>query len=393
MMLIAKIRVVLSFVGQCAVVAAVGFAQGLPVACAEELPPVVRIATSAYVSYGQGGKVVGGNILTTRIIQEKWLEARLNERGVQLEWFPITGDLGPVTNEAFAGNRIDFANIGDLPSIILNAAGVRTQLIVPNGRGSDLFLIVPLDSTAKSIKDLKGKRVSVQASRPWELGFRKLAQENNLKFTDFRIFNLDPNASMAALAKGNVDAYFSTNGHLVEEKKIGKIIWSSKGALDHKIRSSELWAAKSFVDKYPELTQIVATAYVRAQHWTSQDENREAAIVEGTRNGTPASVVRKNFEDSAVSWRDRWSPLYDPLVTHYYRDASAFAYTHKIIGRKLNADELFQPKFLDAALTQLNLTQYWKPSPVKATTPAKARSSTPYKAFAQPNDFAQPKRI
>jgi len=342
-----------------------GLVLGSGFARAEEAPPVVRIATTAYVGFGNAGKVVGGNILTARIIQEKWLEARLKEHGVKLEWFPITGDVGPVTNEAFAADRIDFANIGDLPSIIVNAAGVRTQLIVPNGRGSNLYLIVPVNSAATSIKDLVGKRVSVQASRPWELGFRKLAQENGLKYSDFRIFNLAPNASMAALTNGNVDAYFYTSGHLLEEKKIGKIIWSSEGALEHKIRSSELWGSKSFIDKYPEITQLIATAYVKAQYWTAQDENRDAAIQEGTLNGTPESVVRRNYQDSAVAWRDHWSPLYDRYVTDYYRNASAFAYDNKIIGRKLNADELFQPKYLENALAQLNLAQYWKPSPVK----------------------------
>jgi hypothetical protein len=113
----------------------------------------VTIATTATVVNGQP-HFTGAH---QRVIDEGWLAARLRERGINLVWIPVQGDTGATINEAFAAQRIDFGGYGDLPSVILNASGTRTQMIVPIGRGTNTFLLIPPNSTARSLKDLKGK--------------------------------------------------------------------------------------------------------------------------------------------------------------------------------------------------------------------------------------------
>lgn len=331
-----------------------------PSAMAGEIPPAVRIATIAAQGIDASSQI-RGNVLSTRVIREGLLAQELAARGIRLAWVPISGELGPLTNEAFAARRIDFANIGDLPSIILNARGVHTRLIVPNGRGSNLYLVVPVDSPARSLRDLKGKRISVQLSRPWELGFRELARENGMSFSDFKIFNLTPQVSTNALALGNIDALFSTTGNLIEERKLGRIIWTSRGDLAHKVRSSELWATQDFIEKYPDVTQLVATAYVRAQYWVAQEQNRQAAIEEAALSGTPESVARRNYDDPAVAWRDNWTPVFDSFLVDYYQRAARFAYDTGLIARPLKVEDLLDPRFVQLALEQLELQQFWQP--------------------------------
>jgi len=329
-------------------------------AAAADWPAEVRIATS---SYQDNGKVsVRGSALTHRIIEEGWLEAELGKRGVKLAWFPITpGDTGASTNEAFASHRIDFANYGDLPSLTLNAGGIKTQVIVPSGPGSDTYLLVPPDSQDKSILDLKGKRVSLHRGRPWELGFLRLIDSQHLGYGDFKMFNINPQAGASALSAGSVDALYTNGAFLLEEKGVGKIIWSTKDApLDWKMRA-ELWGAADFTGKYPELAQLVATAYVKAAYWASQEANREEVIKIGTRNGTPESVVRRGYDDSGVGWKDRWNPLFDDVVYAHYRHTVEFATQKKLVGKKLDPGQLVEPKFLQAALKELKLEGYWTP--------------------------------
>src|SRR5688572_5230504 len=107
-----------------------GFAATAPFTAAQAQPvKVVRIATTGYV---RNGKLeVGGTGAPGRVAREGWLERELKKRGIALEWLPVAGDTGPVINEAFASGRIQFASYGDLPSLILNAAGVRTQMVLP----------------------------------------------------------------------------------------------------------------------------------------------------------------------------------------------------------------------------------------------------------------------
>lgn len=341
-------------------------------------PSVVRIAMNAGAAGGQS-RSGHSNYPTARVIEEGWLAQQLQDRGIELRWVPITGELGPITNEAFASGRIDFANIGDLPSIILNARSTRTRLLAPNGKGTDVFLTVPVQSQARSLDDLKGKRVSVQLSRPWELGFRELAHENGLEFSDFRNFNLTPQVSTNALALGNIDAVFGTNGYLFEEKGIGRTLWSSRGKPYYKVRSSELWGTADFIGRYPEITQLVVTAYVRAQHWVAQEASREAAVRQAVLNGYSEYIARR-IHDDAVPWRDHWSPLFDGLVTGHYRRALAFAADTRLVPKPIPLAEIIDDRFVEAALRELGLQDFWTAWPEQEPPPAShslARSRSP----------------
>jgi sulfonate transport system substrate-binding protein len=326
---------------------------------------VLRIATTAF---SEGGKAsISGT--PYRVQQEGWLEQELAKRGIALEWLPVTGDTGATMNEAFASGRIQFASYGDLPSVILNAGGVRTQVVVPAGRGTDMFLMVPPNSTATSLADLKGKKISVHRGRPWELGLLHLIEDSKLSPRDFKLVNMDIKPGTAALATGAVDAIFLIGAYPIEDKGIGRIIWSSKGKPDRKMRA-ELWAKKDYLQANPAVTELVVTAWLKAQYWASQDANREAVIKDGTRSGVPESVVRRSYDDPSLAWKDRYNPAFDAVVYQHYRSVLAFARNQKLISKDLKAEELLEPKYVTAALKKLDLASYW--SSAKSPTLAAA---------------------
>lgn len=329
-----------------------------PAAARAEPVAVVRIAATGSVQNGK--PVVGGAGASGRVLREGWLAAQLRQRGVALEWFTVAGDTGPVINEAFATGRIQFASYGDLPSLILNAAGIRTRMVLPVGRGQDVFLLVPNGSPARSLADLRGKRISLHRSRPWEMSFYKLAQQNGLHRGDFRIVNMDPRAGVAALASGQVDGLFSNNGLTYQARGAGKVIWSSQKDFAKKMRA-ELWAAAAFLDAHPDLAQLVVTAYLRAQYYNSQEAHRGEVLLEATRNGTPMAVAQQTYSGAGIAWKDYWTPLYDRLVWDQYRQSAAFAYDNRIIGRRIPAEALLDARFQKAALAALHLESYWRP--------------------------------
>ena len=66
-----------------------------------------------------------------------------------------------------------------------------------------------------------------------EVTFSKLLAENGLKLSDFKIYNLDPQAGAAAVAAGRVDGFFTlSDAYSLVDKQVGKIIWSTKTAPD-----------------------------------------------------------------------------------------------------------------------------------------------------------------
>jgi sulfonate transport system substrate-binding protein len=314
----------------------------------------VTIATTATVLNGQA-HYTGTN---QRVIDEGWLAAQLRQRSIELVWVPVPGDTGATINEAFAAHRIDFGGYGDLPSIILNASGTRTQVVVPNGRGLDTFLLVPPHSTATSLKDLVGKRIAVHRGRPWYLTFLRLVEQSGFKPGDFTLVNIDLQPSAAALVSGNIDALFAINSYKLADQGLGKIIWSSKGQVDKKIRA-ELWGAKTFIDQHPDLTQLVATAYVRAQYWESQEQNRAAVIHEVTLGGTPEKAALQAYDDDSLTWKDYFTPIFDQAMIDHYRRTTDFAVQEHLIRTPLRAEDLLQAKFVTTALKDLQLDHFW----------------------------------
>lgn len=328
------------------------------VASGGALPRTLTIAGIAYPHKGRQTY----NGLNNIVIEQGWLRAELARRGVRLVWFPVpTAIGGPLINEGFAGKRIDFAAYGDFPAIIANAGGVDARLIVPMGRGQNSYLVVRNGLSATGIRDLKGKRIALHRGRPWELPFSKLANANGLTLGDFQIVNINPNASHAALASGDVDAAFLlSDGILLENKRQGRIIWSTKSApADWKMRA-ELFARKDFIDGQPELTRLVAEAYVRAAHWSSLPENRDRVVREAARGDTPIEVVEADFDDPRVTWRQRFSPIFDASVGDHYRSVADYTFDNGLVRRRVDAASLLDGRFVSAAIRDLKLEGYWQ---------------------------------
>jgi sulfonate transport system substrate-binding protein len=342
---------------------------------ATEAPKKIRIAGGVHVQ-PDGSLALGGTLAVIEL--QGWLAAELAKKGITLEYFATAhAATGPMINEGFANGSLDFASYGDLPSLVVNAGGVSTKLLVPNGRGGDAFLVVPVDSEAKSIHDLKGKRIAVHRGRPWELQFIKLLESEGLTYQDFRILNINPVAGAAAVASGQVEAFFITSqAYLLEDKKAGKIIWSSKGGpADWKMRT-ELWGHSSFVAKYPELTQLIVTAWVKAAHWQAQEENKATLLAMTTKDGNPESVVLRGWQDDSLSWRERWSPLFNPYVYSHYQHAIKVSLERKMIRKALTTEALFAPEFLNNALQQLQLQDFWLQQPAEKTAAQPALNSS-----------------
>ncbi|QAY76046.1 ABC transporter substrate-binding protein [Sphingosinicella sp. BN140058] len=344
---------------------------GSSAASASAAPTTLTIASIAYPHQGQQ-RYQG----QTAIIQQQgWLETELAKRGIKLAWFPVpTAVGGPMINEGFAAKRIDFASYGDFPAIIAASGGVDLRLVVPVGRGQNVYLVARKDLPARSIADLKGKRIGLHRGRPWELPFSKLVEQNGLKLSDFRIVNINPPASHAALASGDVDAVvLLSDAYLLEQKGVGRIIWSTKQAPEDWKMRAELFGRGDFVDANPELARIVAEAYIRAAHWSSLPANRDKVIEIAARAETPRSVVEAEYAEPRVRWRDRFSPLYDQAVIGHYREVADYTYRNGLVRSKVDVDKLLDRRFAGEALRDLKLEGHW-PQPQQAAETSVARS-------------------
>ncbi|MET0308285.1 MAG: ABC transporter substrate-binding protein [Sphingomonas sp.] len=321
-----------------------------------------RTINIAGIAYPYQGKQVY-NGLTGVVIKQGWLKDELAKRGVSLAFTPVPTAVGaPLINEGFSGKRVDFASYGDFPAIIAVSGGVPLKLVAPVGQGQNSYLVVRNGLAAKSIADLKGKRIALHRGRPWELPFSKLLDANGLKLSDFTIVNINPAATPAALASGNVDATFLlSDGLLLEQKGMGHVIWSTKQApADWRMRA-ELFGRGDFVDANPDLTQLVVDAYVRAAAWSAEEANRPEVIHDAAKGSMPEDIIAKDYAESGISWRDRFSPLFNPEVTGHYRSVADYAYQRGLVRSKVDTGVLLDQRFVAQSLRNLKLESYWSP--------------------------------
>jgi sulfonate transport system substrate-binding protein len=316
-------------------------------------PSVIRIGLPAALT--ANGKP--SNLLSSEIT-DRYLKEDLGPDGPRIEWIGIAS-AGPGINEAWASGAIDFAYYGDFPAIIGHAGGLQFKLIMPGTRGSDSFLIVPPDSTAKSINDLKGKRLAIHKGRPWNLAFARLLMANGLKESDFQLFNLNPIDGDAALATRSIDGLYSTDGYLLEQKKLGKIIWSTRDKpLDWK-STAELWVSDSFANQYPDITEKVTKAYVQTWYYVSLPGHRDEILHNSSSASSPYEVVVKQYQ--GIELKDRWVPIFDPFIREHYKQAIAYALQAGLIRAGFSADDLIESSFDAQALKDLKLEHYWTP--------------------------------
>jgi sulfonate transport system substrate-binding protein len=316
-------------------------------------PAAVRIGLPS--ALGPNGRQTGALMVG---LTGGFLNKELGTGGPSIEWVNI-GSAGPGINEAFAGGSIDFAYYGDFPAIIGLAGGLKFKLIVPGTRGNDSYLVVPPNSTARSISELKGKRLAIHKGRPWNLAFARLLAANNLQEDEFQIFNLNPSDGDAALASHNLDAMYSTDGYLAEDRGFGKIIWSTRTApLDWRY-TAELWVTDSFADQYPEITGRVAKAYVETAYYISKPQHRDEILHDVISASAPYDVVLREYQ--GVPLKAHWVPVIDPFIRDHYRQAIGYALQARLIRKNLTADDFIDDRFDSQALKELNLQNYWPP--------------------------------
>lgn len=320
----------------------------------------VKTLTIASIAYPYQGKQVF-NGLNGTVIEQGWLKEQLARKGVNLVFTPVSTAVGgPLINEGFSGKRIDFASYGDFPAAIAVAAGVPLKIVAPVGQGQDVYLVVRKGLAANSIADLKGKRIALHRGRPWELPFSKLLDTKGLKLDDFKIVNINPSATPAALESGSVDAaVLLSDGLLLENKGIARVIWSTKAApADWKMRA-ELFGRADFVDTHPDLTQLVVEAFVRAAAWSSDEANKAQVIRNAARGAMPEEIVAKDYANSTVAWKERFSPIFSPAVRTHYHSVADYALQRGLIRTKVDADALLDDRFVKQALKDLKLENYW----------------------------------
>jgi sulfonate transport system substrate-binding protein len=323
-------------------------------AAAADKPAVVRIGVAAV---GTGGRPVSGWSYSSVIAANGSLENALAADGVAVRWTYFSG-AGPAVNEALANGQLDFAFEGDLPSLVARAGGLRTKVILAHTRFEPIYVAVPADSPARTLEDLKGKRVAVFKGTNLQLAFSRLLEAKGLKDTDFKLINMSTNDGNAALLSKDIDAQVSGSDVFpLVERGVARVVHSTQGA--PKLgRVSHLLVTEEFAARYPEVVQRVVNASLRDAAWLADEANRARAYQIWTKSGFGLPAWKGDWDPFVL--RDRASPLLDEFYRAQYRRLLAAGRSLKLIRRDLDVDQWLDSTYLDRGLRELNLAGVWR---------------------------------
>ncbi len=203
------------------------------------------------------------------------LEKRLAPLGVKVTWTEFNA--GPVQLEALNVGSIDFGDVGEAPPIFAQAAGA--PLVYAGATVPRLALeavIVPKDSSIRSVADLKGKRVAYNKGSNVQYFLVKLLEKNGLKYGDVQSIFLAPADARAAFERGAIDAWIIWDPFLAAAQKQldARLLVDATGVVNNR---AYYFTSRDFATRNADVLRIAIEEVNTIDTWASKNKDAAAA--------------------------------------------------------------------------------------------------------------------
>ena len=322
---------------------------------AADLPTVIRIG---YPGVANDGSSPVGTATAGTAAGKGLFEDEFKKDGIQIQWQFFAG-AGPALNESLANGLVDFAaGLGDLPSIVHRAGGFRTEIIASNARRQNTYIVVPNDSPAKTLQDLKGKRIALFKGTNASLAWVKVLKDEGLTESDFKVLNFDSTTARNAIATKDIDAYFGgSDVFQLRNRGVGKIVYSTLGRNPYLGRFTTLLVTEDFEKKYPQLVQRFVNVWVKEAAWGSDEANRAPVFKFWAKSGQAWADFKEDFGSDTLA--SHLSPLLDEQFYYHYRTGIQQALDAKLIRHDFDLDSWVNVTYLNQALKDTHLEGFW----------------------------------
>jgi sulfonate transport system substrate-binding protein len=343
---------------------------------AEDKPKEIRFA---YPGVGVGNRPASsGNIGATAHLRGAF-EEEFKKDGIAVKWTFLRG-AGPAVNELFANGLVDFAPLGDLPSVIGKAGGLKTRMLAAASVRGNIYIAVPADSTAQTVKDLRGKRIAVTKGTATHLAGLKVFERFGLTDKDIKLVNMDVPSAQLALATKDIDAAIGGADSLrIRDQGIARIVYTTRGEDPDLTSNTSFVGSDEFIKKYPQIAQRVLNVYVKTAVWLAETKPTQVFQL-WTKSGTTFSSFREDLANEDFKYR--FSPLIDPYIAARYKLQINEAKRLGLVRTTFTFNDWVEPRFLNQALEGLKLRDYWQPrrpdgKPVTAEQPKAQLAPSP----------------
>ncbi|WP_130804934.1 aliphatic sulfonate ABC transporter substrate-binding protein [Acinetobacter ihumii] len=269
--------------------------------------------------------------------QQKIFEQEFPNAKIEWREFPA----GPQMLEALAVGAVDFGAVGNTPPIFAQAADkdlsyVGYEVVPANSQS----ILIPSNSSIKTIQDLKGKRIAVQKGSSAHELLAKVLQKAGLSWQDIQPIWLPPADARAAFDKGAIDAWSIWEPYLSTTELKGHAKSLIDGTAFPTTYAFYIGNPK-FIQQHPDATQKVLNGLNKADQWfvKHQDEGLNIyAQSTGLDTQVAKAVLDKRLKPSPVQ------PL-TPEVTQAQQQIADLFQQVKLIPKDIQVSQsIWAPK-------------------------------------------------
>ncbi|MCX0333790.1 aliphatic sulfonate ABC transporter substrate-binding protein [Acinetobacter radioresistens] len=254
--------------------------------------------------------------------------------GVQIAWkeFPA----GPQMLEALAVGAIDFGAVGNTPPVFAQAAGKDLKYIgyevVPQNAQA---LLIPADSSIRTLADLKGKRIAVQKGSSAHELLAKVLQKAGLSWQDIQPIWLPPADARAAFDKQSIDAWSIWEPYLSAAELDAK----AKVLIDGQAfaRTYSFYIANpQFIEQHPGATEKILQSLNTADQWVLQHQQQALKIYQ------QSTGLKQNIAQRVIDKRLKPSPIYSlkPEVVQAQQEIANLFQQVKLIPKSIQVSQV-----------------------------------------------------
>ncbi|CAN5442894.1 sulfonate ABC transporter substrate-binding protein [soil metagenome] len=248
---------------------------------------------------------------------EGTLEKRLAPLNTTVKWVEFPA--GPQLLEGLNLGAVDVGYVGEAPPIFAQAAGAKFVYIGFDPASPEAeAIVVPANSTLKSVAELKGKKVALNKGSNVHYLLLKQLEKNGLSLADITPVYLAPADARAAFEKGSVDAWAIWDPFLgaVEKQGGARLLADGRGVVNN---YQFYLGERGFVEKRPDVVKALFDEQIERGKWVKQNIKQAAALI-APQQGLETDVV----EVSLRRYQFGVAPLSEAVVADQQKIGDAF---------------------------------------------------------------------
>jgi len=232
-------------------------------------------------------------------MEKDWLKQALAAKGYELLVDERPAGTGGVISVALASGSVDIGQIGVGPAINAISRGASVKIVAGSGRAGEGF-VVRSDSAIHTMKDLKGKRVSIPAKGSMQdYVLRKALAANGMQFSDVDVLIVAEADMRSALLTNQVDVVSGAEPAISNVVAGGARMIATGQDIWPNHANDVIVATTAAINERPDAVQATIDTFKRAITFVQQHPS-EAQEITAKSTGVPIAVVRAAWPN--VGW-------------------------------------------------------------------------------------------